>query len=251
MTAAFHRLRSSATAAHVLPMAVFLLFLAVPGWVAVENSELPWYRRAPEHWVYPVQTLVCGFLLLVFRQHYTLRPWRGLGLAVVLGVAGIALWVAPALLREAWLHQGHEEAGWWRWLGMAAREGGFDPGVLAPWPGWQAAAVAMRLLRMVVVVPLVEELLWRGYVMRYAAAQEGDWQKVPFGTHDWRAFFIVTGLVVLAHQPEDYAAALVWGVLMYGLAVRTRSLGACVLMHAVGNALLGVWVLKTGRWGFW
>ena len=31
----------------------------------------------------------------------------------------------------------------------------------------------------------------------------------------------------------------------------TRSLSACVLTHAVTNALLGWYVLGTGQWGFW
>ena len=75
--------------------------------------------------------------------------------------------------------------------------------------------------------------------------------RVPFGRHDWRAFATVTGLVVVAHQTEDYLGALIWGTLMYWLTVRTKSLAACVIMHAVANLLLGIYVLKTKQWGFW
>jgi hypothetical protein len=35
------------------------------------------------------------------------------------------------------------------------------------------------------------------------------------------------------------------------LCVRTKSLGACVWMHAVANLLLGFYVMKTRQWGFW
>jgi membrane protease YdiL (CAAX protease family) len=38
---------------------------------------------------------------------------------------------------------------------------------------------------------------------------------------------------------------------MYFVAVRTKSLGACVFMHAVGNLALGLYVMKTQQWGFW
>jgi uncharacterized protein len=58
-------------------------------------------------------------------------------------------------------------------------------------------------------------------------------------------------LVMLAHHPADYAGAFAWGALVYFTAVRTRSLGACVLMHALCNLLLGIYVLKTEKWGFW
>ena len=87
--------------------------------------------------------------------------------------------------------------------------------------------------------------------MRYIAAGERDWKQVPFGEHSWRVYGIVTLLVVLAHHPADYASAFVWGSLVYYLAVTTKSLGSCVVMHAVGNLLLGLYVMNTGQWGFW
>jgi membrane protease YdiL (CAAX protease family) len=57
--------------------------------------------------------------------------------------------------------------------------------------------------------------------------------------------------VMLIHNTSDWPGAFVWGSLMYFLAVRTKSLGACIVMHAVGNLLLGLYVMKTGLWGFW
>jgi hypothetical protein len=56
---------------------------------------------------------------------------------------------------------------------------------------------------------------------------------------------------MLIHNTSDWPGAFVWGSLMYFLAVRTKSLGACIVMHAVGNLLLGLYVMKTGLWGFW
>ncbi|HCN29491.1 MAG TPA: CAAX prenyl protease-related protein [Verrucomicrobiales bacterium] len=241
--------RSSPAAAHVAPFAVFMAFLAVPGWFRVENPELPWHVRAPELWVYPLQTLVCAGLLLFFRRHYALRPWRGLGLACALGVAGIALWILPA-----WTYQKLDTENppvWWAWLGMADRSRGFDPGQLAEWPVWERITIFMRFARLVVVVPLVEEIFWRGFLMRWLAAEGRPWHETPFGAHTWRSFWIVTTLVMLAHQPADWPAAFVWGALVYLAAARTRSLGACVLMHALANALLGAWVMGAKQWGFW
>jgi CAAX prenyl protease-like protein len=244
------RLRDPAAFAHIAPLFVFMLFLALPGWLKVENPELPWHQKAPEHWIYPLQTLVCGVLLLSMRRHYMLGPWRGLGPALLLAVAGIAVWISPAWLFEK-LGADHDAPGWWKWLGLVERREGFDPTVFSTWPAAQAFSVFMRFVRMIVVVPLVEELFWRGFLMRYLNAADSRWRQVPFGTHSWSAYSITTGLVILAHQPEDYLAALVWGSLVYGLAVRSRSLGACVVMHAFGNLLLGLYALTTRQWGFW
>ena len=46
-------------------------------------------------------------------------------------------------------------------------------------------------------------------------------------------------------------AALIFGLMMYGLAVRTKSLSACVLMHATANLILGLYVVSTQSWGYW
>jgi CAAX prenyl protease-like protein len=97
----------------------------------------------------------------------------------------------------------------------------------------------------------VEELFWRGFLMRFLVDQDRPLMKIPFGTHRWRVFWIVTVAVMLIHNTSDWPGAFVWGSLMYFLAVRTKSLGACIVMHAVGNLLLGLYVMKTGLWGFW
>lgn len=256
-------------AAHVVPLALFMLLTEVAGLVRLENSAAPWYQSSPEHWVYPVQCLIVGAVLLGFRRQYKFLPWRGMWLAAGLGLLGIAVWVLPSLLyREG-------QPGWLEWLGVAQRLEGFDPGVfdlptgstppsqtlhqsestaifftLAHPAAWWLT-VALRFFRMVIIVPLVEELFWRGFLMRYLQANGRDFRSVPFGQHSWKTFWIVTLAVTLIHNPADYLGAFVWGSLMYFLAVRTKSLGACVFMHAAGNLLLGIYVLLTSQWGFW
>ncbi len=231
----------SPAVAHTAPLVIFMLLSATVGLFQIENSALPWYQRAPEHWVYPFQCVIVGAVLLFSRQHYTLKPWRGLGLAALLAAVGIAVWVLPA----SYYHEG--QPAWWEWLGIAARDKGFDPGVFA----WHSSAwwttVILRFVRMVVIVPFVEELFWRGFLMRYVQAGDRDFTTVPFGHHSWRGFWIVTLAVTLIHQPADYLGAFVWGSLVYLVAVRTKSLGACVLMHAMGNLLLGLYVLHTQK----
>ena len=53
------------------------------------------------------------------------------------------------------------------------------------------------------------------------------------------------------HSRPDWPAALITGLLYNLVAVRTRSLPACVTAHAVTNALLGGYVMYTHQWGFW
>ncbi len=244
-------IRDNPTLAHVLPLVVFTAMLSVSGWFKIENSELPWHVRMPELWVYPLQTLICAVVLIFFRKHYTLAPWRGLGLAVVFALLGIAIWVTPAMLRGVLIERGFEAKGWWDWLGLAERTKGFDPMIAKESALWFNVTIGLRFARMVLVVPFVEELFWRGFLMRFLVNQEKPFLSIPFGTHRKHVFWIVTLSVTVIHSTEDYVGAIVWASLMYWLAVRTKSLGACLVMHAVGNLALGIYVMRTGLWGFW
>ena len=87
--------------------------------------------------------------------------------------------------------------------------------------------------------------------MRFLIDQYGDYWKVPFGKFDWYSFVVVTGLFTLEHAPVDWAAAVIFGTMMYFVAVRTKSLCACVVMHAVANLLLSLYTIAWQQWGYW
>ena len=80
---------------------------------------------------------------------------------------------------------------------------------------------------------------------------DGDYWKVPFGKPSWISYLVVTGAFVMAHQPLDYAGAIVYGSLTYGVAIWTRSLMACVVMHAVANATMAAYAMAYGKYGMW
>jgi CAAX prenyl protease-like protein len=100
-----------------------------------------------------------------------------------------------------------------------------------------------------VVVPLVEEIFWRGFLLRYFINEE--FYAVPIGAFSWLSFGVVTAGFALAHSPADWIAALITGALYNWVAYRTKSLASCVLAHSVTNLFLGLWIMKTGQWGFW
>lgn len=238
--------------AHVVPFVVFMLFTSLPGWFLIENELAPWWRHSPEQWVYPLQTLVVGSLLWLFRKHYKFGPWKNLGLAAVLGLVGIVIWILPSWWNTQLLQQGVEVPEWAEWFGFAERLEGFDPSFFKEHTFWYASAIFMRFVRMVIIVALIEEIFWRSFLMRYLQVDESSrFTKAPFGVFSWKSFGIVTGLFMLVHHHTDWLGALVFGSLMYFLAVRSKSLGACVLMHAVANLALGLYVMWTKQWGYW
>ncbi|HEY0791109.1 MAG TPA: CAAX prenyl protease-related protein [Chthoniobacterales bacterium] len=211
------------TRAFVVPFAVFLGFLAVSQlWEGVWADA----RFA----VYPAQTVACGGMLWHYRKAYT--PWTTQGFAAAVGTGLIVLgvWVAPQFL-------------------FPNRTDGFDPTRLSATPVLQGLTVAFRFLRLTVVVPLLEEGFWRGFLLRRLIRT--DFWTVPFGSFTWSSCGITAVLFAAEHQPADWPAGLLAGLAYNGVAYRTRTLSACVAAHAVTNLGLGLYVCATRQWGFW
>ena len=223
--------------AYVGPFGLFIALLILPGLVRNASPTAPWYLRTPEFWVYPLQTLACGLWMFSYRRDYP-RGISPLGALIGAGVGVLVfgLWISP----QAFFH-------------FARRVDGFNPLPLLAGDGTRTAAynatVALRFARLVLAVPWLEEIFWRGFLLRYLIRE--DFTSLPFGSWSRLSFAVTAGGFMLEHGTADWPAALVTGVLYNLVAIRTRSLSACVLAHAVTNALLGGYVMHTGQWGFW
>lgn len=242
------------TIAHILPFGVFMVFLillqlgaSLVGW---EHPQAPWWRRDFAQLIYPIQTLVTLGLIAYYWKYFEFRwnlKWSALG--VLFGIVGIGFWLLPTTLYDVWGLTG-ETDGWMKLLGIAKRDDGFDPGIFEN-PAAYWASLLMRFVRAVIVVAFVEEIFWRGFVMRFCMDWEGQYWRQPFGLAHWKSFLIVTVLFMFAHGPVDWAGAFVYGALTYVLCVWSKNLGACVVMHAVANLLMGIYAMAYGKYGLW
>ncbi len=242
------------TRAHVIPFVAFMSFmlmLMVLGYlIEWKHPDAPWWRQDPAQFVYPVQTLVTLGFLIHYWKNYTFNwsvKWSLV--AIVFGAIGIGFWILPTALYDHWKLEGPTH-GLLKLLGVADRREGFDPGIFQnPIAYW--ASLSFRFFRAVVVVALVEEILWRGFLMRFVCDWEGDYWKQPFGRPNWLSYGVVTGLFILAHASEDYAGAFVYGSITYLLCIWSKNLGACVVMHATANLLMGIYAMTYGKYGLW
>lgn len=109
--------------------------------------------------------------------------------------------------------------------------------------------VALRFARASLLVPIVEELFWRGWLPRWLDRME-DFRAVPLGTFTRYSFLATAALFAVEHGPF-WDVGLVAGVVYNWWMIRTRSLGDLIWCHAVTNACLGAWVLAAGQWQYW
>jgi CAAX protease family protein len=230
MDSADNKLARHKLVAFTLPMAVFLLLLAASG--LLQNVGGAFWLKSPEFWIYPAQTIFCGALLLWFRREYEFRAVRQIVLTVVVAFFVFVLWIGPQ-----------------EFLRFPPRLDGFNPKVFSGQPAAYWTTIAFRFFRLVVVVPLVEEVFWRGFALRYFISER--FYAVPMGAFSWFSFAVVTIAFGLSHSWADWIAALITGALYNWVAYRTKSLTSCVLAHAITNLLLGLWIMKTRQWGYW
>ncbi|MGO4479258.1 CAAX prenyl protease-related protein [Massilia sp. 2TAF26] len=218
---------SRAAWVRILPFAAYLFFI-----VAGDVLERLGVASSALLWLYPAKIAAVVLLLALFWRHYSeLRHFRlstpAVLTALATGVVVLVLWVSL-------------DAGWM----IFGSPAGFDPrseGRI----DW--LLVAIRILGAALVVPVMEELFWRSFLMRWVAAPNFD--SVEPSQLGPKSFIITVLLFGFEHNL--WLAGIVAGAAYSLLYMRHRSLWSPILAHAVTNGLLGIWVVRTGNWSYW
>jgi CAAX prenyl protease-like protein len=108
-------------------------------------------------------------------------------------------------------------------------------------------AVLSRAVSAILLVPIVEELAFRGFLARRICA--AAFERVDAAALPWRGIVISSvAFGILHHRPLAGIAA----GLAYGIIYRRRGvLGDAVVAHAATNAALVLVAWYTGRWDLW
>lgn len=190
---------------------------------------------ADPRWLVVSRGLVVAALLAVFWRSYgELRhaprtPALEWLLALVGGVGVAVAWIA---LDQPWAVAGPRGAG----FAPLAPDGSLDPLLLA-----------LRLFGFVLVVPLMEELFWRSFLMRWIEGR--GFLAVDPKSVGALALVVSSSLFALEHR--EWLAGLLAGLVYGSIYRRSGNLRACAVSHAISNAALGGWILGTQDWSLW
>jgi len=205
----------------------FCRFLAGHGFFKLESTTL--------YYLYPVKVLTVGFLLFAFRKQYYELSFRDFAnIPATLASGAVGLLVFSLWIKMDWT------------FGAATVPQGFNPALL-PGRNTQIIMTLFRIAGAVLVVPLMEELFWRSFLIRYIIDKNFD--TVRLGTFTWVSFLFTVALFGLEHN--YILAGIMAGVFYNMLLYWTRSLAQCVFAHAVTNLALAIYVVTTGKWQFW
>ena len=194
---------------YLVPIFVYVTLSGLEGY-------LPLVDKQPSPFWYPIAYAVKVAVVAGSAWWYR-ATWKDLGpfpklpsllLAILTGLLVVGLWVGLD--------------GWYPSLPGMGQRTAFDPGRLSIVPRW--GFIVVRMMGLVALVPVIEELFWRSFLIRWLIDQ--DFRSVPIGRVTPMAAIVSALLFALAH-PEWLPAALT-GLLWAWLLRQTKSLApAC------------------------
>jgi CAAX prenyl protease-like protein len=225
--------RYSQSIVYSLPFAIYVGFLIIESVLArgVSGAPLAFDLR----WLYAIKAICVGLALVFLWRHYTelavsrLPSLPQMLLAFGAGFLVLVLWVNMT----------------WPWAVIGATGEGFDPRRVNGELNW--SLVGARILGASLVVPLMEEIFWRSFVMRWL--QRADFLALRPDSVGVKALLLSS--LVFGFEHSLWFAGIVAGLVYGWLYIQSRNLWVPVLAHAVTNGGLGVWVVYTGSWHFW
>jgi hypothetical protein len=212
---------------YVAPFVAFLLLLAAGNYVSLDTP-----------WAAPLRVAVLAVICFYcWPRELSMRPTRPVA-SVTIGVLVFVLWIAPDLIFPGYRNTFLFSNGL-----IGHLHSSLNPSLLQS--DW---VLTWRTLRAVLIVPIVEELFWRAWLMRWLIDKE--FWRIPLGTYAPFAFWITAFLFASEHGPY-WDVGLLTGIVYNWWMIRSRSVADCILMHAVTNAMLSAYVIQTAQWQYW
>lgn len=115
-------------------------------------------------------------------------------------------------------------------------------------PGLRTLFLAVRFFGLVLLVPLIEELFWRDFLLRFLSTREDFRGRAP---HQFTLEAAAISGAAFAFSHPEWLAGAVTAAAYTGLLAWRKSVFACVVAHATTNLCLGLYVLQSGEWKYW
>lgn len=205
------------TAAYLMPL---LAILAAGAVTHALSSDF--------EYLYPLRVGAGLWMLMRYRRTLAALDWGWSWRGPTFGILVFLLWIGSAhLLVHA--------------AGLPEKLAALPPALRVLW-------IVSRLAGGVLIVPIAEEIAYRGYLMRRLG--RADFDALPFQSVRWPALAATAILFGFAHGAlwlPGIAAGLVFGLLV----VRRGQIGDAVVAHATSNALIAAEVLGWDQWQLW
>ncbi|NOX93592.1 MAG: exosortase E/protease, VPEID-CTERM system, partial [Alphaproteobacteria bacterium] len=219
----FHKTSTSAPATAPSPAVFEATALLSPFLAMTAAGIIAAAFTGAGYWLYGLRVAALSLALFAFWRFYRALDWRIGWEPIVLGCLVGAGWIAtdPAT-------GGNALGTWLATLG----------------PLSAAAWIAMRVIGTILLVPIAEELAFRGYLHRKLIADK--FETVAQGAFSWKAFVISSILFGVLHE-RWLSGALAGAVFAFAL-YRSGKLTGAITAHISANAVIAFWAIVFGQW---
>jgi uncharacterized protein len=215
--------------ARILPFAAYIIFLALDD----ELSSFFLSLHLDDKFSFLIRIFLVIAFLIYFRKDYVELKCKANPVdflyAAISGVLVFIIWIFP----------------YPSWLG-ASDYNGFNPYIntdtFSPtfWTIFRISGSAL-------VIPIMEELFWRSYIMRWF--DNADFLKI---SPDRISHYAYLGSACLFAVEHHLWLAGLFAGLVYGELYKVyKNLWVPIFAHAITNGLLGIWIVTTGSWSYW
>jgi CAAX prenyl protease-like protein len=218
--------QQKSSVAWVGPFVVFLAWLAIDKYLPIANPAKELVRDA-----------VIAASIVCFSRHLLPRSAPHWLASIGIGLGVCILWIAPDALIPGWRNHALFQNTITGHITLSIPKGELTPFMLV-----------LRTMRATLLVPVLEELFWRGWLQRWM--QDLQFADVPLGKYTPLAFWATAVLFATEHGPF-WEVGLVCGIIYNLWMQKTRSLGDLMLAHATTNLALSAYVVATQRWMYW
>jgi exosortase E/protease (VPEID-CTERM system) len=203
-------------------MAMLMPFLVLLGSLMVTGAMADGFDR-----FYPIRVVAVSGALIAFFHTYRKWDWDWSWISVGIGCLVFIVWVALD--------------------GTAADSAATGAGIAKLGAGERTIWLGFRVVGSVLVVPLVEEMAFRGYLLRRLTA--GDFESNAARRFNWVAFGLSSTAFGLLHG--RWVAGIVAGMMFALAQYRRGKLADAIAAHFTANALIALLALMTGAWALW
>ncbi len=212
------------------PFALYIIFLALDDTLKVLFSTL----NIDDRWLYMIRVITTSSVIVYFWKTYIelTEPPKATHLIIglLVGILVFVIWIQPF---PSWAMLGQDVTAFNPYQEDSTQTAVF----------W----LSTRILGAALVVPVMEELFWRSFILRWLDNKDF----LSLSPQKVSAFAIMSSSALFAMEHHLWLAGLIAGLLYALLYLKFKNLWVPIFAHAVTNGILGIWVVQTNQWQYW
>lgn len=186
-----------------------------------------------EYYVYGIRVIVGLIAIAYFWKQYDEIKVKFDLLAWLAGLGLIIIWIGFDLVARNY--------GWTFFGTSTASLKPFDT-------AFPYVIIGMKILGMVVVAAVVEEMFMRSFLIRFFTDMN-KWNKLPIGQFNWLSF--IATVLIFGFLHSLWFVGILAGIIFNLWLYYRKDMFSCIQCHASANLFLIIYVLVTNDWLLW